>query len=169
MQRHTENEFTLWRFRRAARFQLIKIVRSGRIAGDYGRNFRHIRRTALPRSRRPLARRTCYHLFSTARGSAPHRPFHCNSFQLETFVFYIRKLLDDQEIEAPRVDCIRCANVEDARKKENAGGEHRPDSKANRGRDPAKGVHYGIVARRARVIPGCCGVSSPAERAGLFS
>ena len=49
------------------------------------------------------------------------------------------------------MDSIRCAHVEDACKKENGGDEHRPDSEANRGRDTAKGIQFGIAARLASV------------------
>ena len=47
------------------------------------------------------------------------------------------------------MDNIRCAHVEGTCKKENAGGEHRPDPEANCGRDTTKSAHSRSVPQLA--------------------
>jgi hypothetical protein len=56
------------------------------------------------------------------------------------------RLLDGREIKTPCVDESRCSDAEGARKKENTGVKYRSDFKADRRRNPAESVYYGIVA-----------------------
>jgi hypothetical protein len=52
--------------------------------------------------------------------------------QLQTFVqFQNGSSLDDQEIEAPRVDNSPSSHAENTGEKENKGDKHRPDIKAD--------------------------------------
>ena len=71
---------------------------------------------------------------------ATFRAIRCNSSQLQTFLVSIREVISGQEsrIEGPRVDNNTGSHVEDARKKEDAGGKYRPSPEADRGRDAAK-------------------------------
>jgi hypothetical protein len=103
------------------------------------------------RSRRPASitvRPTLHSVFHS------RKPRHILGFSLQmspttNIRLYDRTLLDVQEIETPRVDISRCSQFEDARKKENTGGKHRPDPQADRGCYPAKGIQSRIVTRLA--------------------
>jgi hypothetical protein len=60
-----------------------------------------------------------------------HRSILCINFQLQTFFLQNERFLDDQEIEAPRVDNSPSSHAEDTGKKENKSGKHRPDFTAD--------------------------------------
>jgi len=75
----------------------------------------------------------------------------CANFQLKTFFLQNERLLDDQEIEAPRVDNSPSSHAKDTGKKENKSGKHCPDIKADRGRYPTKSIHYRAITRLPRL------------------
>ena len=80
----------------------------------------------LPVSRGPctlISTPRVFFQFSTAAGPVTFRAFLYKRIQLQIFVSPNWRLLDGQEIETPRVDASRCWHVEEARKKENTGGE----------------------------------------------
>jgi hypothetical protein len=77
------------------------------------------------------------------------RAILCADFQLQTSVSQNGRLLDSQKIEPSCVDNSTSSHAKDARKKEDTGEKHRSNPKAERGRYPAKSIHYGIVARLA--------------------
>jgi hypothetical protein len=91
------------------------------------------------------------------RGERPttFRTIPCAKFHLQTSVPQNERLLDDQEIEAPRVDNSPSSHAEDTGEKENKGDKHRPDVKAERGRDAAKSIQSRSVngLARLRVLP----------------
>jgi hypothetical protein len=60
-----------------------------------------------------------------------YRSILCANFKLQTSFFQNERFLDDQEIEAPRVDNSPSSHAEDTGKKENKGRKHRPVSKAD--------------------------------------
>jgi hypothetical protein len=55
----------------------------------------------------------------------------CANFQLQTSFFQNERFLDDQEIEAPRVDNSPGSHAENTGKKENKDDKYRPDFKAD--------------------------------------
>jgi hypothetical protein len=94
------------------------------------------------------------------------RTILCANFQLQTFFPQNERLLDDQEIEAPRVDNSPSSHAQDTGKKKNKGGKHRQDPKAERGRYSAKSIEYGTVAglainvsRLPNLLPVCGSVA----------
>jgi hypothetical protein len=70
-------------------------------------------------------------------------------------------LSDDEEIKAPRVDDSTSPHVENSRKKENIGGKHCKNSKAERRVDSTKGIYYWVVFRFA--------VTAMARRVSVFA
>jgi hypothetical protein len=90
-------------------------------------------------------------VFFHSRGSTRFLAFPGTFFHLQTFVLLIRRLLDGQESIEASVDASTGSHVEVARQKENAGGEHRQNPEADRGRDAAKGIQSRIVTRFPRL------------------
>jgi hypothetical protein len=72
--------------------------------------------------------------------------FFCAKFHLQTVLLQNERESDGQEFKTSRLDESRCSQIEGARKKENTGVKYRSDIKADRRRNPAESVYYGIVA-----------------------